>query len=260
VRVLGSNRSASLVVSSALLVFVLGCASRGPDERFQRMTYVSPTGPTLPYRLFVPDAGDTNGRYPLVVFLHGGRGSGTDNLKQISGTNYSGSHVWIQRDCQTKHRALVVAPQLPELRRWDYTASDELSTYGELVVELIRNLQDKYPIDQDRIYLTGQSLGGWGVWDLIAKRPELFAAAVPVCGGGNPKAASSMRDVSIWAFHGAEDREVSVERSREMVKALRAAGSDVKYTEYRSAGHAIWDRAYGEDGLIDWLFAQRKRP
>ena len=198
-------------------------------------------------------------RYPLVMFLHGGRGTGTDNFSQISGSNHMGSHVWIQRKCQAKHPAFVVAPQIPELGRWDYEASDELSVSGELAVELIRELQIAYPIDQDRIYLTGQSLGGWGVWDMIAKRPDLFAAAIPVCGGGDPKTVSSMGDVAIWAFHGAMDREVNVEISREMVNALKAAGSGVKYTEYPSAGHEIWDRAYSEDGLIDWLFAQRKR-
>ena len=220
------NKSTCLIVSSILIGFVLGCSSREPDERFLQKTYVSPSGITLFYRLFVPNMSDPDSQYPLVMFLHGGRGTGT---------------------------------QLPGLNRWDYVTSDELSTYGELAIELIAELQNTYPIDRDRIYLTGQSLGSWGVWDLIAKRPDLFAAAIPVCGGGNPRAVSSMRDVSIWVFHGARDREVNVERSREMVKALRAVGSNVNYTEYRFSGHSIWDRAYFEDGLIDWLFAQRKQ-
>jgi len=253
------NKSTCLIVSSILIGFVLGCTSRAPDERFLQKTYVSPSGITLFYRLFVPNMSDPDSHYPLVMFLHGGRGTGTDNVSHISRSNWSGSHVWIQLDSQTKHNAFVVAPQLPGLNRWDYVTSDELSIYGELAIELIEELQNTYPIDRDRIYLAGQSLGSWGVWDLIAKRPDLFAAAIPVCGGGNPRAVSSMRDVSIWVFHGARDREVSVERSREMVKALRAVGSNVKYTEYRFSGHSIWDRAYFEDGLIDWLFAQRKQ-
>jgi predicted peptidase len=99
----------------------------------------------------------------------------------------------------------LAAPQLPGLNRWDCATCDEPSKYGQLAIELIAELQNTYPIDGDRIYLTGQSLGGWGVWDLVAKRPDLFAAA-----------------------------------------------------KYRLSGHAIWDRAYAEDGLIDWLFAQRK--
>jgi len=253
------NKVTGLIVSIIVIGFLLGCTSREPDERFLQKTYVSPSGKTLYYRFFVPDVNASESQYPLVMFLHGGRGVGTDNVSNISRSNWSGSHVWIQLDNQTKYDAFVVAPQLPGLNRWDYVTSDELSTYGELAIELIAELQNAYPIDRNRIYLTGQSLGGWGVWDLIAKRPDLFAAAVPVCGGGDPSAVASMRDISIWVFHGARDREVHVERSREMVAALRAAGSNVEYTEYRFSGHAIWDRAYAENGLIDWLFAQRKQ-
>ena len=253
------NRPTYLVAAFALIGLVLGCAPSEPDTRFLQKTYVSPSGDTLPYRLFVPGGTDSVSPAPLVMFLHGGQGAGTDNVSQISGGNWRGSHLWIQPDVQDRHRVFVVAPQLPGLNRWDDATSDKLSTYGELAVELIAELQNTYPIDPDRVYLTGQSRGGWGVWDLIAKRPDLFAAAIPVCGGGNPEATSFMRDFSIWAFHGARDRTVDVERSREMVDALRAAGANVKYTEYRFSGHAIWNRAYSEDGLVDWLFAQRKQ-
>ena len=237
---------------------ILGCTTQEADERFLRKAHTSPSGDTLLYRLFVPDVTDSTSRYPLIIFLHGGQGAGTDNAKQISGSNWSGSHVWLQADVQRRHPAFVAAPQLPRLYRWDYVASEELSTYGELAVELVEELVHSYPIDRSRIYVTGQSLGGWGVWDLIAKRSDLFAAAIPVCGAGNPKAATAMRGVSIWVFHGAGDREVEVERSREMVEALRAAGASVEYTEYGSSGHAIWDQVYAEKGLTDWLFAQRK--
>lgn len=251
--------TARLVVASVLLACVAGAAPHEPDERFRKMTYVSPSGETLPYRLFVPDTNTPDTRYPLVVFLHGGRGTGTDNVSQISETCYSGSHVWIRSEVQAQHPAFVLAPQLPPGERWGAPSSRELSTYGALAVELVQKLQREFPIDRDRTYLTGQSLGGWGTWDLIAKRPALFAAAIPVCGGGNPGTASTMKDMAIWAFHGEKDEQISVERSRAMVKALEAAGVDVRYTEYPSAGHAIWDQAYDEDGLTDWLFAQRRQ-
>lgn len=251
--------TARLVAAGVLLACVAGAAPHEPDERFRKMTYVSPSGATLPYRLFVPDTIDPDARYPLVVFLHGGRGTGTDNVAQISETCYSGSHVWIRSEVQAKHPAFVLAPQLPPGERWGAPSSREPSTYGALAVELVNELQREYPIDRDRTYLTGQSLGGWGTWDLIAKRPALFAAAIPVCGGGNPGTASTMKDMAIWAFHGEKDEQISVERSRAMVEALEAAGVDVRYTEYPTAGHAIWDRAYDEDGLTDWLFAQRRQ-
>lgn len=126
-RIPGLNRSIYYVVSSIIIGVVVGCASREPDERFLQKTYVSPSGDSLSYCLFVPDIDDPDLRYPLVMFLHGGQGIGTDNTSQISGSNWSGSHVWIQPDSQTKHKALVVAPQLPVLSRWDNNTSDELS-------------------------------------------------------------------------------------------------------------------------------------
>ena len=148
------------MVSSIAIGFVIGCTSREPDERFLQKTYVSPSGETLFYRLFVPNVSDPDSQYPLVMFLHGGQGAGTDNVSQISRSNWSGSHVWIQLDSQTKQAAFVVAPQLPGLDRWDFVTSDKLSIYGELAIELIAELQNTYPIDRDRIYLTGQSRGG----------------------------------------------------------------------------------------------------
>jgi predicted peptidase len=135
---------------------------------------------------------------------------------------------------------------------------DQLSLYSRAVVELLTELKNEFPIDESRVYLTGQSLGGWGTWDLIAKRPGLFAAAIPVCGGGDPSAIAGLQDVSIWAFHGGRDSQIPVERSREMVAALRELGVTVRYTEYKSLGHAIWDKAYAERDIIDWLFSQNK--
>lgn len=252
------NRIAYPLILIMMISLILGCTPRKVDERFLRKTYTSTSGDTLLYRLFVPDVTHSESRYPLIVFLHGGQGAGTDNVSQISRSNWAGSHVWLKPDIQLRHPAFIAVPQIPRLCRWDYVTSDDLSIYGKQAIELIEELAHSYPIDQCRIYVTGQSLGGWGVWDLIAKRPDLFAAAIPVCGGGNPMAVSSMCGVSIWVFHGAMDRVVKAERSREMVEALRATCSNVKYTEYRFSGHSIWNRAYGEDKLPDWLFAQRR--
>ena len=255
----------SACVVLLLVVFLVpglgpGCASPPEaDERFVEGQYVSTSGGSLPYRLFVPGVNDPDWRYPVVIFLHGGQGAGTDNLAQISRANWSGSHVWIQPQHQAKHPAFVIAPQLPGLHRWDYPSSDELSTYGQLVIEFLGELRRTHSIDTTRVYVTGQSRGGAGVWDLISKRPDLFAAAIPVCGRGDTTAVSSMRDVPVWAFHGARDHEVKVERSREMVRALQAVGADVRYTEYRFSAHAIWDRAYSETELVDWLFSHRKQ-
>jgi len=248
-------------LSALLLLSVIAvpaCDEAPDDARFLANTFVDTSGTTLPYRLFVPHEYTPARQYPLVLFLHGGSGAGNDNTRQISRENHIGSHVWTDAQNQERYPAFVVAPQLPGMARWDFTGSSEMSTFGEATVHLLDDLIGDYSIDRRRIYVTGQSRGGWGVWDLIAKRPDLFAAAVPICGGGDPAAIPLARGVAVWAFHGARDRTVPVERTREMVNALRDAGGTVEYTEFRFSGHVIWEMAYNEDGLVDWLFAKKK--
>ena len=225
-------------------------------DGFVARTFKGANGVTLPYRLFVPEQ-KTGGSLPAVVYLHGAAGAGTDNLKQITGGNTLGTHVWTTKERQAQHPAFVIAPQAAEGERWSTTTS-QLAPYASLVLELLTNLSNEFSIDADRIYLAGQSLGGLGVWDLVSKRPELFAAAVPLCGGGDATRAAAARNVPIWAFHGAVDQTVPVERSREMVAALRATGAAVKSTEYPNVGHNVWTVAFAERDLPDWLFAQRR--
>jgi predicted peptidase len=191
------------------------------------------------------------------VYLHGAAGAGTDNLRQITGGNTRGTHVWTTAPVQTRYPAFVVAPQLPDGTTW-HSPDAELSPYAELVLELLTRLAGDYSIDPDRVYLVGQSLGGFGTWDLISKRPDVFAAAVPLCGGGSAARVAAARRVAIWAFHGALDQTVPVARSRVLVAALRAAGSSVKYTEYPDVGHDVWTRAFAERDLPAWLFAQKR--
>jgi len=176
---------------------------------------------------------------------------------QITGGNTRGTHLWTAPSTQARHPAFIIAPQIPVGNVWS-ASGPELSLDAELVIQLIANLSREFSIDPDRVYLIGQSLGGFGVWDLIAKRPDFFAAAVPLCGGGDPARIIAARRVPIWAFHGAKDEVVAVMRSREMVAALRAAGSTIKYTEYPNTGHDVWARAFSEPTLPQWLFAQRR--
>jgi predicted peptidase len=213
----------------------------------------------MPYRIFVPGEEQRRRPLPIVVYLHGSGGIGTDNLRQISGGNTNGTHVWLTPQAQARHPAFVVAPQLPKGNRWDAAAADGIAPYAGVVIELLESLSREFAIDRDRVYLTGQSLGGYGTWDLVTKRPELFAAAVPLCGGGTVSRAGAARGVPIWAFHGAKDPLVPVAGSRDMVAALRAAKGAVKYTEYAESGHDVWTVAYVERDLQDWLFEQKRR-
>ncbi len=228
------------------------------DPRFQDKIFTASKEKKLPYRFFIPEQEDSLSKFPLIIFLHGGSGYGVNNINQISGENWHGSHVWIQPEIQQKNPAFVIAPQLPFLHRWNIPLTDSLSIFSKMTFELIDSLTQSYPIDINKIYLTGQSLGGWGVWFLITKKPNLFAAAIPICGGGIPESAVNAKNVIIWAFHGKFDQEISVKRSREMVEAFKTVGANIKYTEYFLSGHSIWEKVYNDEEIINWLFNQSK--
>jgi predicted peptidase len=213
----------------------------------------------MPYRLFTPKGYRREARYPLVVWLHGAGGVGSDNLLQISGDQVAGTRTWTRPEVQAEHPSFVLVPQ--GVRGWGEVSSLQLDTLTEplaLVVRLLAALEQELGIDPARVYLAGQSIGGLATWDLIAKRPDLFAAAIPLCGRGDPARAPQMTDVAVWAFHGEDDASIPVTGSREMIAAIREAGGQPRYTEYAGVGHDVWTRAFAEPGLIDWVFAQHK--
>jgi len=232
-------------------------AAQDVVDGFAARSFKASNGDTMPYRLFVPDATARTQRLPLILYLHGGGGVGRDNQKQISGGNTAGTHSWTTTEAQRKHPAFVLAPQFadsgrsPRVNGWPDVA--------ETVLDIVAAVSREFAIDADRIYVTGQSLGGYGTWDFITKHPDVFAAAVPLCGGGDPSRIGAARTLPIWAFHGGQDPVVPVTESRELIAALRRAGSPAKYTEYPDVGHDVWTRAYAEPDLADWLVTQRRR-
>jgi len=217
----------------------------------------------LPYRLFAPETSGDNERYPLVIYLHGSGGIGTDNRKNFEGGNILGSRIWALPENQAKHPCFIIVPQAPSLMNaWT-------SEIGDRLVELLEELAETRPIDRARIYITGQSLGGIGTWQLVSKHPALFAAALPLCGLARPDDATAYANsgTAIWAFHGAKDPVIPVSGtragselagSRTIIEAIRTAGGVPRYTEYREVGHGVWEHAYIEPELIEWLFAQHR--
>jgi predicted peptidase len=207
----------------------------------------------MPYRLHVPAPYDKAHRYPLVLYLHGGGAMGTDNLQQIRGWNGNLVGMFLDRD------AFVVAPQshgdgwMTQDRLTIPT--DQLTT----ALDLVDALTARYSIDPDRIYILGQSLGGFGTIAAIAKRPKRFAGAIVVCGGGDESEVKKLARVPIWFFHGARDEWVTVEYARQLSKMIRAAGGTVKYTEYPDKGHGIAPDVAAEKDAATWLLAQRRK-
>jgi len=221
-------------------------------------------GRKLLYRLLKPQDYDPQQQYPLVLFLHGAGERGDDNQAQLKHV----VRVFVTPENRRKYPCFVLAPQCPRGEKWaavkwgapQHTLSSQPAPAMDLTLRLIDQLLEKYSIDRDRLYVMGLSMGGYGTWDVIARRPDLFAAAVPMCGGGDEKTAPRIAGLPIWNFHGAEDRVVPAARSRRMIAALKAAGGNPRYTEYPGCGHNCWDRAIAEPELLPWLFSQRRRP
>lgn len=211
----------------------------------------------MPYQLFTPRDYDRSQRYPLVLWLHGGAGRGNDNLQQIAGGNAIGSHVWTRPENQARNPCFVLAPQCPAQQEWATVAKAQPTAQLQLALELLASIQAAFSLDARRLYVAGQSLGGFGTWAAITHHPGLFAAAIPVCGGGDEAQADKLRATPIWAFHGENDQAVPVARSRRMLDAIRQAGGVPRYTEYKGAGHVIWEQVFHEPELRSWLFSQK---
>jgi len=217
----------------------------------------------LPYRLFTPEGYDPKRKYPLILVLHGASSRGSDNQQHLA--NSDGPRYWASGQVQTLQQAFVLAPQAdPQyaptwVRAWRPPATQDPMRPEplELSVDLIDELAKEFSIDRARLYVVGYSMGGFGAWLVASRHPDLFAAAVPIAGGGDPSYISGT-SAKIWAFHGSTDKIVPVRRSREMVDALKSAGKDVKYTEYPGVDHASWSLVYREAELPVWLFQQSR--
>lgn len=240
--------------SKGVIAWNNGALERGQRlaEPFEARVYVSSAGDTMRYRWMKPANYDSTKKYPLVVCLHHGGTHGTDNIMQVDGAQIA--QVLYQN--RTKYPAFLFVPQCPKGAAWggvpNYPAIDSL------VFETIDALENEFEIDEKRRYVGGISGGGYGSWHFISTRPKMFAAAIPICGGGNPDLAKNITDVAVWAFHGENDRSVPVQYSRDMIEAIEKAGGDPKYTEFAGAGHNIWDEVYATPGLMDWLFKQSR--
>jgi predicted peptidase len=229
-----------------------GAARLAPIDGFVARTFrVDSTA--IPYRLFVPPGYDSTKRYPLVVWLHGGGGSGTDNRSQIEADQIPGTHVWTTAENAAKHPAFVLAPQAPGL--WTLGASIERLPH---VADLVNELAGEFSLDRARFYVAGQSSGGAGAWTLITSRPALFAAAVILCPAMPLDIPTDRARIPVWIFQGEIDSDGFVSNSRAIRDSVRAAGGTARYTEYPGMGHDIWNRVFAEPDLVDWLFAQHR--
>ncbi|MBN8627504.1 MAG: prolyl oligopeptidase family serine peptidase [Planctomycetes bacterium] len=219
--------------------------------------------PAVPYRLLSPGSVTADAKYPLVVFLHGAGERGADNTSQL---RYL-PEVLARPENLTRYPCYALAMQCAAEDKWvdvdwnrsDATPSPTATTAMCKLRAAMSAVVSENSIDEDRLYLTGLSMGGFGAWWLAGKQPEAFAAVAPLCGGGDLADAPQFANLPTWAVHGLLDDVVSVETSRRMIQALRAFGATPRYTELPEVGHDCWTPAYEPSfGLLDWLFAQRR--
>jgi hypothetical protein len=223
-------------------------------QMFEFKTFVNSKGETLLYRILKPLDYDTTKKYPLVVSLPYGGQPATDTIRQIEGA--AAAELLSIDSNRKKYPAFIFIPHCPPGGGWGGVPNSK--SIDSLVFDAISSLNTQYKIDSNRRYVTGISRGGYGVWNFICKRPDLFAAAIPVCGSADPALASKAISVAVWAFHGKNDQNVPVTGSRYMINAMRSAGGHPLYTEFPDDAHNIWYKTSITPGLWDWLFSQKK--
>lgn len=252
------------------LIAMVSSSARADDswkEAFAQKTITDDEGASLGYRLLTPEdlsnEPGSNKQYPLVLFLHGAGERGSDNAAQLK----HGVGDFYQR--RETYPAFVVAPQCPEGQRWvetDWNEASGKNTFPEepsepmrLALRVVGDLIANGDVDPQRVYVTGLSMGGYGTWYAAGFEGPPFAAAAPICGGGDPSWAERYVGLPLRVFHGGEDTAVPVARSREMVEAIRQAGGKIGYTEYTGVGHDSWTQTYNSDDFHAWLFDQQRQ-
>ena len=217
-----------------------------------------------------PENYDRKKKYPLILVLHGGGERGKDNEKQL----IHGSRLFVSDENRKNFPAIVLFPQCPEDTYWaatridrtkqpfkiDFDYSAEPNWPLAAANELVRRTIKEEAVDPSRVYITGLSMGGMGTFEAVYRNPDLYAAALPICGGGDVnKYDKRITKTAFWVFHGADDAVVDVKLSREMVDKLKALKSEVKYSEYPGVNHNSWDNAFGEKEYLSWMFSHKKK-
>lgn len=239
-----------------------GCAALAAEPEARQWT--APNKVTVSYRWSAPAAPEPDKTYPLVLFLHGAGERGNDNKAQLK----HGVTAILDGAVRLGEPCFLIAPQCPPKEWWGSLDRDpKLSAAApappspllDALLALVTDSVAHHPIDPKRIYVTGLSMGGFGTWEILSRAPKRFAAAIPICGGGNPGRVAAYREVPIWAFHGEADPVVPVSATRDMISALEKAGGTPKATYYPGVGHDSWTQTYADPEVIKWLFEQRAK-
>ena len=251
-----------------LLLAVSSFAAGAQDTTLYLKKEFTSDGFTLPYRILFPEKYNPSKKYPLILVLHGAGERGSDNEKQL----IHGSKLFLDAKVRKKYSAIVVFPQCPQDGYWssvsvdrnktprvlDFDYSRPVTTPLKQAMALVQELMEGGSVDERCVYITGLSMGGMGTFEAVHRYPDVFAAALPICGGGDTANYDKVK-TPFWIFHGTDDAVVDVSHSRAMVDKLKALKVKVKYTEYPGVKHNSWDNAFAEPDFLKWMFRKRRR-
>jgi len=255
-----------LLLAAIILVFTPHLQAQGLLTKYTPAVWKNPAGEILNYRYRSPAKLETGQKYPLLLFLHGAGGRGDDNRGEL--TDAGTIQALEKAGVSGEFNSYVLAGQVPKNKLWvdvnwrsNSHKMPEISTSMKLMFEVMDAFiaDPANQIDKDRIYVMGLSMGGYGTWDAIQRRPNFFAAAVPICGGADSALAASIAHVPVWAWHGDKDQAISVDRSRAIVDALKRSGGSPRYSEIKGRGHDSWVDAFYHAPLWQWLYSHKKR-
>ena len=251
-----------------LVVFISNIIVAQHQELYSYEVYVSNVD-TLQYRMLLPKDFTKDKLYPLVLFLHGAGERGNDNKTQL----VHGSKLFTDESNRENFPAIIIFPQCPKNDYWAKTNVDRStkpisrnfplnigSTKAlNLVMELMDDLTSKPFVNKSKVYIGGLSMGGMGTFEIVYRKPDMFAAAFAICGGGNPKSVKAYaKTTALWVFHGAKDDVVDPQLSIDMVSAYLKAGGKPNFNLYADDNHNSWDSAFAEPDLLSWLFSKSK--
>jgi len=267
-----------VLFSTACFALAAGMSSVSRAGWTQRQPFVGSTGDTIHFYLFSPAHIEPGGKYPLVLWLHGGLKS-----NGVGGPNMP-TDAFYQEAHQRQHPCFVLRPVAIQGKNWVSPRGAGTGSHTQpaapcpsvtVLMELLDVVLTQHPIDAGSLHVLGASIGGYGTWDVIARYPEKFASAIPICGGGDPDKAARIKDMKIWIFHSADDNIVPVRGSQEMFRALMQARGEsptveeddektvsmsadgkIRYTQFKHGGHNSWDRAMRSAEVIAWVFAR----
>lgn len=253
------------LIAIAVLLFISVHYSIAQDKTLFSKEQFIKEGDTLSYRMLLPENFDANKQYPVLFFLHGSGERGNDNEAQL----VHGTKPFLNAENRQKYPTIIIFPQCPQgdfwanvkfgdgksTERFSFQKGAKPNKSMNMLMALVAKVKSQKFTDNDRFYIGGLSMGAMGTFEILRRKPNLFASAFAICGGDHVENVKKYKHVPLWVFHGAKDNVVPIQKSEIVVNELKRLGADVKFTVYPDANHNSWDAAFAEPGFLSWIFS-----